>query len=98
MAKLSTIKPLAGFDFSFRPSLERNRILALAQLDFVDSHEVIHFLGPTAISPRRWAWRPVAASILQALPTSSALSPRPNGRGKIAYGRCPPSSTIKSAS
>lgn len=46
MAKLSTIKTLAGFDFSFQPSLDRNRILALAQLDFADRHEVIHFLGP----------------------------------------------------
>ena len=46
MAKLSTIKTLAGFDFSFQPSLDRNRILALAQLDFVDHNEVIHFLGP----------------------------------------------------
>ena len=36
---------MAG-DFSFQPSLDRNRILALAQLDFVDRHEVIHFLGP----------------------------------------------------
>jgi DNA replication protein DnaC len=46
MAKLSTIKTLAGFDFSFQPSLDRNRILALAQLDFIDRNEVIHFLGP----------------------------------------------------
>src|SRR6184192_784684 len=37
MAKLSTVKTLTGFDFSFQPSLDRNRILALAQ---------IHFLGP----------------------------------------------------
>ena len=46
MAKLSTIKTLAGFDFSFQPSLDRNRILALAQLDFIGRNEVIHFLGP----------------------------------------------------
>ena len=46
MAKLSTIKTLAGFDFSFQPSLDRNRVLALAQLDFIDRNEVIHFLGP----------------------------------------------------
>jgi DNA replication protein DnaC len=46
MARLSTIKTLAGFDFSFQPSLDRNRILALAQLDFIDRNEVIHFLGP----------------------------------------------------
>src|SRR5512135_2637169 len=42
---VSNIKTLSGFDFSFQPSLDRDRILALAQLDFVDRHEVIHFLG-----------------------------------------------------
>ena len=30
MARLSTIKTLSGFDFAFQPSLDRNRILALA--------------------------------------------------------------------
>ena len=40
MARLSTIKTLAGFDFTFQPSLDRNRVLALAQLDFIDRHEV----------------------------------------------------------
>jgi DNA replication protein DnaC len=46
MARLSTIKTLAGFDFTFQPSLDRGRILALAQLDFIDRNEVVHFLGP----------------------------------------------------
>jgi DNA replication protein DnaC len=46
MARLSTIKTLAGFDFAFQPSLDRNRVLALAQLDFIDRHEVLHLLGP----------------------------------------------------
>ena len=46
MAKLSAIKTLAGFDFSFQPSLDRNRILALAELQFIDRSEVLHFLGP----------------------------------------------------
>src|SRR3984957_12794477 len=45
MARLASIKTLSGFDFSFQPSLDRNRILALAQLDFIDSHEVVHFIG-----------------------------------------------------
>ena len=45
MGRLLTIKTLAGFDFSFQPSLDRNRIIAIAQLDFVDRHEVLHFLG-----------------------------------------------------
>jgi DNA replication protein DnaC len=46
MARLSTVKTLAGFDFAFQPWLDRNRVLALAQLDFIDRHEVGHLLGP----------------------------------------------------
>jgi DNA replication protein DnaC len=46
MARLSTIKTLDSFDFSFQPSLDRERILALAELQFVDRREVVHFLGP----------------------------------------------------
>jgi DNA replication protein DnaC len=45
MGRLVNVKTLAGFDFSFQPSLDRNRIMALAQLDFIDRHEVVHFLG-----------------------------------------------------
>ena len=46
MARLSTIKTLAGFDFAFQPSLDKNRILALAELGFVERREVLHLLGP----------------------------------------------------
>jgi DNA replication protein DnaC len=46
MARLNTIKTLAGFDFSFQPSLDRNRVLALAELTFIDRAEVVHLLGP----------------------------------------------------
>ena len=45
MARLATVKTLTGFDFSFQPSLDRNRIMALATLDFVDRHEVVHLIG-----------------------------------------------------
>ena len=45
MARLATIKTLTGFDFSFQPSLDRHRIMALASLEFVDRHEVVHFIG-----------------------------------------------------
>src|SRR5215471_10736336 len=45
-ARLTTIKTLASYDFSFQPSLDRNRVLALAQLDFVDRRQCVHFLGP----------------------------------------------------
>jgi DNA replication protein DnaC len=46
MARLPIVKTLASFDFSFQPSLDRNRILALAGLDFINRAEVIHLLGP----------------------------------------------------
>jgi DNA replication protein DnaC len=46
MARLPIIKTLAGFDFSFQPSLDRNRVLALAGLDFINRAEVVHLLGP----------------------------------------------------
>src|ERR1700735_3898876 len=46
MARLPILKTLAGFDFSFQPSLARNRIMALAGLDFINRAEVIHLRGP----------------------------------------------------
>src|ERR1700724_3418166 len=46
MARLSAIKTLAGFDFSFQPSLDRNRIMALAELQFIDRAEALHLIGP----------------------------------------------------
>jgi DNA replication protein DnaC len=45
-ARLSAIKTLAGFDFSFQPSIDKNRIMALAELQFIDRAEVLHFIGP----------------------------------------------------
>ena len=45
MGRLTTVKTLAGFDFAFQPSLDRNRILTLAGLAFIDRHEVVNFLG-----------------------------------------------------
>jgi len=46
MARLSTIKTLAGFDFSFQPSLDKNRVMALAELKFIDRAEALHLVGP----------------------------------------------------
>lgn len=45
-ARLMPIKTLESFDFSFQPSLDRGRILALAQLHFIERAEVVHLLGP----------------------------------------------------
>jgi DNA replication protein DnaC len=46
MAKLSAIKTLAGFDFAFQPSLDKNRVMALAGLQFIDRAEAVHLIGP----------------------------------------------------
>lgn len=35
MSRLTSVKTLAGFDFAFQPSLDRNRILELAELKFI---------------------------------------------------------------
>ena len=45
-AKLLPVKTIESFDFSFQPSLDKSRIMALAQLDFVRRAETVHFLGP----------------------------------------------------
>ena len=45
-ARLGTIKTLTGYDFSFQPSLDRDRIMALAQLEFIERRQTVHFLGP----------------------------------------------------
>jgi DNA replication protein DnaC len=45
-ARITAVKTLAGFEFAFQPSLDRNRILTLAQLDFIDRREAVHLLGP----------------------------------------------------
>jgi DNA replication protein DnaC len=45
-ARLGTIKTLAGYDFSFQPRLDRDRIMTLAQLEFIERRQTVHFLGP----------------------------------------------------
>ena len=43
---LNPPKTLESFDFAFQPSLDRERILTLAGLDFIERAEVVHLLGP----------------------------------------------------
>ena len=45
-ARLTTIKTISGYDFSFQPCLDKNRILLLAELGFVQHRQCVHFLGP----------------------------------------------------
>ena len=80
-ARLTPPKTLESFDFSFQPSLDRGRILTLAQLDFVARAEVVHFLGPpgtgkshlatalgvAAVRAARSVYRATLAEIVEAL-------------------------------
>lgn len=45
-ARLTTVKSLSGYDFSVQPSLDRNRVMALAELDFIERKQCVHLLGP----------------------------------------------------
>ena len=63
MGRLATIKTIAGFDFSFQPSLDRDRILTLApssgsSRDTRSSISSVHPAPAKAISPQRSASRP----------------------------------------
>lgn len=44
-SRLTPIKTLESFDFNFQPSLEKERIMALTELEFVRRAEVVHLLG-----------------------------------------------------
>jgi DNA replication protein DnaC len=80
-ARLTPPKTLESFDFTFQPSLDRGRIMALAQLDFVARAEVVHFLGPpgtgkshlatalgvAAVKAGRRVYRATLAELIEAL-------------------------------
>ena len=44
-SRLTRVKTLESFDFSFQPSLDRNRILTLAELSFIERRQTVHLLG-----------------------------------------------------
>jgi len=46
MARLTAVKTLSGYDFSFQPGLDRHRVMALAELGFIERKQCVHFLGP----------------------------------------------------
>lgn len=48
-SRLTQIKTLESFDFSFQPTLDRNRILTLAELSFIDRQQTVHLLGPPGV-------------------------------------------------
>ena len=45
-SRLIPVKTLESFDFTFQPTLDRNRIMTLAQLQFIERAEAVHLLGP----------------------------------------------------
>ncbi len=48
-ARLTPVKTLESFDFSFQPSLDRSRVMALAQPEFIERAEALHLIGPPGV-------------------------------------------------
>ena len=48
-SRLSAVKTLVDFDFTFQPSLRRERIDSLHELDFLRRNENVVFLGPPGV-------------------------------------------------
>jgi len=84
MARLSNIKTLAGFDFAFQPSLDRNRILALAELKFIERTEVVHFIGPPGTGKSHLI---TLADLVGSLAKSSRSRPRTSAELRSAIVR-----------
>jgi DNA replication protein DnaC len=109
MARLSAIKTLAGFDFAFQPSLDRNRILALAGLQFIERAEAVHLIGPPgtgkthlslalgveAVKAGRSVDFSSLADIVAALAKAERDAPFARGSATTAGSRC--SSSTRSA-
>jgi DNA replication protein DnaC len=61
----------------FPPSLDRNRILALAELKFIDHAEVVHLLGPPGTGKSHLAtalgWRPSKSAGVSTSPPSPTI-------------------------
>jgi hemolysin III len=94
-ARLTAVKSLASYDFSFQPSLDRNRVFAPAQLDFVERRQCVHFLGPPgtgkSASPSPSASRRVKAgkSVYFATLADVVSSTQRAGR-RVALNKLPP--------
>lgn len=65
-------KTLDSFDFSFQPSLDRQRVMALAELGFIDRHQSVHLLGPPGVGKPIW---PALWESLRSRPARRCTSP-----------------------
>lgn len=48
-SRLTQHKTLDTFDFSFQPSLDKQRVMTLAELGFIERHQTVHLLGPPGV-------------------------------------------------
>jgi DNA replication protein DnaC len=48
-SRLLQHKTLDTFDFSFQPTLDRQRVMALAELSFIERQQSVHLLGPPGV-------------------------------------------------
>lgn len=48
-SRLIQHKTLDTFDFTFQPSLDKQRLMTLAELGFIERHQTVHLLGPPGV-------------------------------------------------
>lgn len=48
-SRLPAVKRLDSFDFAFQPSIDRNQIMSLHELTFIERKENVIFLGPAGV-------------------------------------------------
>src|SRR3954447_20093800 len=89
-ARFPARNTLEDFDFAFQPSLRRETMLHLGQLDFLAGRENVVLLGPP--EPARRIWRSPWGSAPAWLGTASRSAPPPNG------SPCSPTRNARAAS
>ena len=53
-SRLPVVKQLGDFVFTFQPSLRRDQIESLHELEFIERRENVIFLGPRGVGRRTW--------------------------------------------
>jgi hypothetical protein len=97
MARLTAIKTLAGFDFGFQPSLDRNRIQALAELKFIDRAEVVHLLGPPGTGKSHLATALAVEAVKAGRSVAFSTTSSPRWPGPKRTERCASASAMSAA-
>ena len=91
LARLTTVKSLAGFDFAFQPSLDKKRILALAELTTIFAPKIF---GTEISRTKRFAVEPFGAQHFAAALLGEGSWARPSLADRCADANCHPAAIV----